>query len=93
MGRKKLLRKLAEFFDLDERARIKRQQELTDLLSRLKSKEVELKQALEQETDAQSQAELKQKIELVHSQRKKGLDLLKEVRNQSENLSKRTQSS
>lgn len=79
MGSKKLLKKLTEFFDLDARARQKRKDELNELLARLKSKEEELKLERELETDEEIARDLDKKIDLVHSQRKKGISLLKEV--------------
>ncbi len=79
MGSKKLLKKLAEFFDLDARARQKRKDELNELLARLKSKEEELKLERELETDEEVARHLDKKIDLVHSQRKKGISLLKEI--------------
>ncbi len=79
MGSKKLLKKLAEFFDLDARARQKRKDELNELLARLKSKEEELKLERELETDEEVARDLDKKIDLVHSQRKKGISLLKEI--------------
>ncbi len=82
MGRKKLLQKLSEFFDMDVRARDKRKEELNDLLARLKQKEVELKQELEKERDEQVRAKLAQKIDVVHTQRKKGVAMLKELRSE-----------
>lgn len=84
MGRKKLLQKLAEFFDMDSHARNKRKAELNELLKRLKEKEVSLKQEMEQQTDQKARDKLAQKIEVVHTQRKKGLAILKELRSQSD---------
>jgi len=83
MGRKKLLQKLSAFFDMDVRARDKKKEELNDLLSRLKQKEMELKQELETELDEHIKSKIAQKIDLVHTQRKKGLNMLKELRNKS----------
>lgn len=79
MGSKKLLKKLAEYFDMDARARQKRKDELNELLVRLKSKEEELKLERELETDEEVIRHLDKKIDLVHSQRKKGITLLKEI--------------
>lgn len=80
MGRKKLLKKLADFFDLDVRARQKRKDELNELLSRLKEKEGELKQEREFEMDVKEIKSLDKKIDLVHNQRKKGITMLKEIK-------------
>jgi hypothetical protein len=82
MGSKKLLKKLADFFDLDARARQKRKDELNELLSRLKSKEEELKTERDLETDEEQIRHLDKKIDLVHSQRKKGISMLKEINNE-----------
>lgn len=81
MGRKKLLKKLSEFFDMDVRARTKHKEDLNDLLSRLKQKEIELKEKIESEENETIKSELQQKIALVHSQRKKGVTMLKELMN------------
>lgn len=80
MGRKKLLQKLSEFFNMDARNRAKHKEEMTELLARLKQKENELKSRLETETDETVKSELEQKIDLVHSQRKKGLAMLIELK-------------
>jgi len=84
MGRKNLLQKLADFFDMDSHARNKHKAELKELLKRLKDKEVSLKQEREQETEQEARDKLAQKIEVVHTQRKKGLAMLKELRTESD---------
>ncbi len=82
MGSKKLLKKLGDFFNLDTRDRQKRKDELNELLARLKSKEEELKTERELETDETQIRQLDKKIDLVHSQRKKGISVLKEINNE-----------
>ncbi len=84
MGRKKLLHRLKEFFDMDARDREQRKDELNDLLSRLKLKELELKAELDTEQDEKIKSEITQKIDVVHTQRKKGVEMLKEIRNESD---------
>lgn len=84
MGLKKLLQNLSDFFDMDVRAREKHKKEINDLLSRLKQKETELKTESENTADENIKSELAQKIDLAHSQRKKGLSMLKELKNDSE---------
>lgn len=84
MGRKKLLRRLKEFFDMNARDRAQREDELNDLLSRLKQKELELSEELMHEKDKKKKSELAQKIDVVHTQRKKGVQMLKDLHNQSE---------
>jgi hypothetical protein len=80
MGRKKLLRKLSEFFDMGARDRNQRKDEIKDLLSRLKRKEVGLKEQLDTEKNKDKQKALKQKINLVHSQRKKGISMANDLK-------------
>lgn len=82
MGSKKLLKKLAGFFDLDSSLNEKKKEEMGELLVRLKQKEVELKEKLELETNEGERKKLQQTIDLVHSQRKKGLGVLQELRDQ-----------
>ncbi len=82
MGHKKLLKKLAEFFDMDVRDRDQRKGEINDLLSRLKQKEVELRNELDAEKNEDKQKELEQKINLVHSQRKKGISMMIDLKNE-----------
>lgn len=81
MGRKKLLKKLAEFFDRDMRERGQRDDELADLLNRLKAKETEMKERLDSISDPEELKDMKKKIDIVHAQRKKGIGMLKDVRN------------
>ena len=54
---------------------------MSEVLSRLKQKEVALKEKLEQETDEEERGRLRQKIDLVHTQRKKGVSVLQELAN------------
>jgi len=82
MGRKKLLKKLGEFFSMDQRARERHREELKDILARLKKKECELRERLDQETDPQRRQSLESKIHVVHQQRKKGIGMLKELRDE-----------
>ncbi len=71
MRRKKLLKKLKTFFDMDARDVAQRKDELNDLLSRLKQKELELKAELDAEQDEIIKSKIAQKIDVVHTQRKK----------------------
>lgn len=83
MGYKKLLGKMTDFFSLDARERQKRKDELNQLLARLKTKEDELKADLERAEDEEQRVEIEKKINLVHSQRKKGVEMLKELMHES----------
>ncbi len=83
MGRKKLLSKLAEFFDLDSGTIDRRKEELNGLLSRLKQKEVGLKEDMKHEKNSKLKTKIAQKIDVVHTQRKKGVKMLKDLRDES----------
>ena len=85
MHRKKLLHKLKKFFDMNARERAQRKDELIDLLSRLKHKENELKAELGAEQDENVRSEIAQKIDVVHTQRTKGIEMLVELRNETGN--------
>lgn len=84
MGHKKLLIKLAEFFNMDARERDQQKEDLHVLLKRLKNKEVKLQEELELESDPEVKGKICQKIELVHTQRKKGVKMCKELKKQSQ---------
>ena len=80
MGSKKLLKKLSAFFDMDARALSQQKDELNELLGRLKKKEVQLIELQEATTDTEELKRLSKKIDVVHSQRKKGIKMLKELK-------------
>jgi predicted negative regulator of RcsB-dependent stress response len=84
MHRKKLLHRLKKFFDMDARDRAQRKDELNDLLSRLKQKESELKVELEAEQDESLKSVIAQKIDVVHTQRTKGIEMLMELRDEND---------
>ncbi len=84
MGYKKLLSKLSDFLDMDARSRNQRKDELNDLLTRLKQKELKLKDELAGEDKKDQRGKISQKIDVVHTQRKKGVQMLKELRNKIE---------
>lgn len=64
---------------MDARARVQHKEDINELLTRLKQKENELKVELENTEDEAEINELNQKIDLVHSQRKKGIAMLKDL--------------
>ncbi|OMH30310.1 hypothetical protein [Motiliproteus sp. MSK22-1] len=79
MKTKKLLSKIRAFFDSDLRDVQRQTDSLREVLDKLKKKETVLKSRLENEHDPKARKKLEKKISLVHSQRKKGLDLLKSL--------------
>jgi hypothetical protein len=79
MKTKKLLSRLAEFFDADRRAQLSQLDTIREVLKNLKHKEHKLKEELEQETDPAERKKLETKLNVCHTQRKKGLAFLKEL--------------
>ena len=79
MKTKKLLDKIRAFFDSDLRDVQREVDSLKEVLDKLKKKETALKARLEQEHDVKDRNKLEKKINLVHSQRKKGLELLRSL--------------
>ncbi|MEH6579929.1 MAG: hypothetical protein V7731_22985 [Amphritea sp.] len=78
MKTRRLIDKLKHFFDADLRAQQEQRESLKEVLDKLKSKEHELKDRLEREKNPEERERLEKKITLVHTQRKKGVALLKE---------------
>ncbi len=83
MGSKKLLKRLAEYFDLDAKDKARHIEDMEDVLRRLKNKEEELKAQLENEADEHERKKLQQKIDLVQGQTKKGETTLFELDDES----------
>jgi len=78
MKQKKLLDKLREFFDSDERERLKQKEDISIILKKLKKRERKLKDMLETEESEQVRTRLHQDIDVIYAQRKKGIKILKE---------------
>lgn len=79
MKTKKLLSRLTEFFDSDRRAQLSEVDSIKDVLKNLKKKEHQLKDDLKEVTDPVVRKKLETKLNVCHTQRKKGLALLKEL--------------
>ena len=79
MGRKKLLGMLGDIFDMKAHEREKKKNELKQVLRKLKAKEADLIKKLRQEKDKAKNEKLRQKVDILHAQRKKGLLLLREL--------------
>jgi hypothetical protein len=77
MKLKKLLQKLETFLDAKERARTKQMNSMHEVLNALKQEERRLKARAKAETVADAKANLENKRDVVHAQRKKGLIALK----------------
>jgi hypothetical protein len=83
MKTKKLLSRLTEFFNSDRRAQLSKLDTIKEVLKNLKKKEHKLKEELENETDPVVREKLETKLNVCHTQRKKGLAILKELNGSS----------
>lgn len=87
MKKKKLLKKLQAFFDLDERRKKAHIADLFKILKKLKAKERKIAAELEQESAPDKCKVLQQELEIIYAQRKKGIHVIKELID-SDNLKK-----
>lgn len=77
MGLKKLLSKLGDMLDPAVELRKKHRKKLKAILKELKSKEKALKEKLESTDDERKRDRLQKELDLVHSQRMKGINALR----------------
>ena len=75
----KLMRKLQEFLDADSRERKEHRKDMKILLHKLKVKEKSLAAKTVGEFDEEKLERLHKEIEMVHAQRNKGINALKEL--------------
>jgi ADP-dependent phosphofructokinase/glucokinase len=80
MKSKKLLGRLSEFLNADEKTQKQEIKSARNVLKALKDKEKELKSRLEHSTDADETAALQTKLDVIYAQRSKGVELLKRLR-------------
>lgn len=64
---------------MDARAAVQKKDEIKKLLKKLKEKEKELKKKLKNETDSDKKEKLMRKIDVVHSQRTKGIKMRQQL--------------
>jgi acyl-CoA thioesterase FadM len=76
----KLLERLTELTDADRSEQLKQYKQIKKTLKQLRSKQKELEQEIASEEDNDRCKELEEKLKIVSTQRRKGLDLLKELR-------------
>lgn len=79
MKKKKLLKKLQDFFDLDERSKREKKNDLLKILKKLKQKERKISTKLEAATNDAERKELTKELDIIYAQRKKGINLVKEL--------------
>ena len=77
--RKKLLKKVSDFLDMEKRKQCARKDKLKSILKQLSNKEKKLIQKLEEERDSERKKRLRKEVEIVHAQRLKGLKHIKDL--------------
>jgi len=80
----KLLKKLKSYLDADAGELQKEDEGLSKVLKRLKEKEEHLKLLVAAEMDKEEREILEQELSIVHSQRRKGIELLSSLRKRGE---------
>lgn len=80
MKTKNLLAKLANFMDKDRNVESEELATIREVLKKLKTKEHKLREKLEANPGDEARAELQGKLDVVHAQRVKGLERVKEIR-------------
>ncbi len=84
MKKKKLLKKLQAFFDLDERRKKAHVDDLCKILKKLKAKERKIAAELEREIDPEQCKVLQQELDIIDAQRKKGINFIKQLTDNSD---------
>jgi hypothetical protein len=79
MKRKKLLKKLSDYFDMDARKLCQKRDKMKELLRQLRKKEKQLQIKHDTEEDEQKKKRLQKHLAIVHAQRVKGISALKEM--------------
>jgi hypothetical protein len=80
MNMRKLLKKAKSYLNEDERKRSEKRKYLSRVIKKLKNHEHQLAGLLEKESDKKTRTKLKDEIALTHAQRKKGLKMLKKIK-------------
>jgi hypothetical protein len=80
MKTKTLLGKLADFMNKDRAAQREELEHIREVLKKLKKKEQKLREKLEASADDEDRREIEGKLEVVHAQRTKGVERVKEIR-------------
>lgn len=80
MKRKKLLRKLADYLDLDRRAMAEKRGKIRQILKQLKEKEKRLQKKADEEQDEEKKTIYHRELAILRAQRLKGVRSLRELR-------------
>lgn len=78
--KKKLLKKLKSYMDAEAEQLQQEDEGLSKVLKKLKKKEKHIKALIASEADQEEREILEQELNVVHSQRKKGISLLSNMR-------------
>ncbi len=81
-GTKKLLRKLNRILSAEQDVQSEKYRSLKKVLKSLRSEKKRLASELEKATDKQEREAIANRLEVISVQRKKGLELLKELKSQ-----------
>ena len=79
---KKLLRKLNRILSAEQKVQSEKYSSLKKVLKSLRTEKKRLASELETTTDEQEREAIATRLEVISVQRKKGLELLKELKNQ-----------
>ncbi|MGR8936008.1 MAG: hypothetical protein ACU837_16765 [Gammaproteobacteria bacterium] len=82
MNKKRLLKKLQKIFDAEARKKHLRSCEIKKILKRLKDKERKLAAKLDNTDDPEKRTLLRQKLDIIYAQRRKGIKILQELETQ-----------
>jgi hypothetical protein len=80
MKTKTLLEKLANFLNKDRAAQREELEHIREVLKKLKKKEQKLREKLDADPNDEERAEIMGKLDVVHAQRIKGVERVKEIR-------------
>jgi len=80
VGKKKLLKKLQDFFDADQREKERHVDDIKRILKKLKEKERKLQKDFKACGANGQNEELKQELDIVYAQRMKGVRIVKEIK-------------
>jgi len=80
MKANKLLEKLKDYLGAERRAQLAKYDSIKRVLKKLKKKENALKDKLKKEHDGKANNQLKKEMDVLSAQRKKGVKMLKELK-------------
>lgn len=76
---KNLLKSISELLDADRREQLRNYDEMKKILKKLKKKSDKLQRELE-ESEGEAREKILRQLEILTSQRKKGIDALREIK-------------